>query len=575
MSEVLPQRLAPPSTADKETIPRWRVFLRWLRRLLLRKLPAEEAAEVRQAVEEEARFTERYAMMCALSAGIATLGLLQSSSAVVIGAMLVSPLMSPIAGLGFSFASFDARRAQESARVLAIGAAVGIAVGMLLTWLSPIRNPTPEIIARTAPTLLDLAVAVLSGIAGGYATVHRRGETAIGVAIATALMPPLATVGYSLAVGRMDFVLGSGLLFLTNLAAISFCFALVARVRGVERPFGQVEVKTRYVVMGVAAFLVLATPLALTLRRVTREAIATQATRQAVEQVLKVDQSHIAQLSVHWPNGEPPRIDATVVAPRFDTTAPQEVRARLAEQLDKNVELNLEQIVAADPRAQAEAIVNAALRANGATATQDAPTEIVRAASTLPISYAWSDAELRVIHLLAAPNGGLSGGNVGAYRTEEARLNKLGFSWAIEIVPPAQPRLPVLFGDDLTAIEAAQTKAIDNAVWALARWKIGVVSVEGLSGANTGATRVSRILARNRAANVAAALRTHGVSVTETIAPRETSRDLAQAGGAPRVRCRGHSRVRRRALICYGCAALHAFTASSVLATCSSGLKSE
>lgn len=146
------------------------VWLRYLRRLLLRKLEPGEAADVREHVDEDGQFTERYALMCALSAGIATLGLLQSSSAVVIGAMLVSPLMGPIAKLGFAFGSIDARRAQEAARVVLIGALTGVAIGAVLTWLSPIRNATPEIIARTAPTLLDLAVAVLSGLAGGYAT---------------------------------------------------------------------------------------------------------------------------------------------------------------------------------------------------------------------------------------------------------------------------------------------------------------------------------------------------------------------------------------------------------------------
>lgn len=226
--------------APGEVAQSLRTTLIALRRLLLRRLPAEEARDVRRQVAADGALSERYALMCALSAGIATLGLLQSSSAVVIGAMLVSPLMSPIAKLGFSFASFDAHRAQQAARVLGIGALIGIALGMVLTWFSPIRNATPEIIARTAPTLLDLAVAVLSGLAGGYATVHRRGETAIGVAIATALMPPLATVGYSIAVARWDFAAGASLLFLTNLAAIAFSFALVARVRGVVRPIERI-----------------------------------------------------------------------------------------------------------------------------------------------------------------------------------------------------------------------------------------------------------------------------------------------------------------------------------------------
>lgn len=228
---------------------------RWARRLLFQRLPAAEARAIREGVDADGVLTERFTLMCALSAGIATIGLLQSSSAVVIGAMLVSPLMGPIAALGFGFASLDGRRIQIAARTILIGAATGVAVGMLLTWLSPVRNATPEIIARTAPTLLDLAVALLSGIAGGYVTVHQKGEAAIGVAIATALMPPLATLGYSLAVMRADFAGGAVLLFLTNLAAIAFAFALVARLRGVARPLRNVEFKPHYVVLGVGAFL--------------------------------------------------------------------------------------------------------------------------------------------------------------------------------------------------------------------------------------------------------------------------------------------------------------------------------
>lgn len=141
-----------PPAPERSIGQRLDLWLRYARRLLLRKLDAEEAADVREHVDQDGQLTERYALMCALSAGIATLGLLQSSSAVVIGAMLVAPLMGPIAKLGFAFGSIDARRAQEAARVVLIGALTGVAIGAVLTWLSPIRNATPEIIAHGADT---------------------------------------------------------------------------------------------------------------------------------------------------------------------------------------------------------------------------------------------------------------------------------------------------------------------------------------------------------------------------------------------------------------------------------------
>ncbi len=534
--EALPSGDQTDAPARKRSVGQYvDVWLARARRLLLRRLPAEEAREVREHVDEEGKLTERYALMCALSAGIATLGLLQSSSAVVIGAMLVSPLMSPIAKLGFSFGSLDARRAQEAARVLLIGAAVGVAVGMILTWLSPIRNATPEIIARTAPTLLDLAIAVLSGLAGGYASVHRRGETAIGVAIATALMPPLATIGYSLAVARFDFALGAGLLFLTNLAAIAFSFALVARVRGVVRPIANVEFKRRYVVLGVAVFLALATPLTLTLHRVTQETIATQSARREIGRLLQIEPSQIAQLAVLWPNMEPPRISATAITPTFVANAEEELRVRLGQELHAPAQVELRQIVASGSREQTRAIVDAALgqraQAGGGTANS-APVAAIREAARVNALQTWVDPSAREVRLLVGPNEQWS---LADFRREEERLRQLGFGWTVTIVPPYANRLPILFGDDVVAIGGDQRQAIATAVWALNRWGVQRVSIEGLSGANTGVTRTSRVLAQTRATNLAAALRSQNISTTPDIAATQTSRALAREG-AQRVR---------------------------------------
>jgi uncharacterized membrane protein len=138
-------------------------------------LKGEAGKSLRQSVRDEGQITKAYMLMCGLSAGIAALGLLQSSTAVVIGAMLISPLMGPIATMGFGFASFDGHQIRDSVKVIAIGVAIGILTGVLLTWLSPIRNATPEIIARTEPNLLDLAVAVFRASLGLTPPSSRRG----------------------------------------------------------------------------------------------------------------------------------------------------------------------------------------------------------------------------------------------------------------------------------------------------------------------------------------------------------------------------------------------------------------
>ena len=510
-----------------------------LRRLLFRQLPAEEAKAVRDSVEQDGVLTERYVLMCALSAGIATLGLLQSSTAVVIGAMLVSPLMSPIARLGFAFASFDGRRAEQAAKVLGVGIASGVAIGMLLTWASPIRNATPEIIARTAPTLLDLAVAVLSGLAGGYATVHRKGETAIGVAIATALMPPLATLGYSLATARFDFAAGAVLLFLTNLAAISFSFAIVARIRGVARPFNRVDFGLVHTLAFVFGFLLLATPLALTLHRVTQEAAATRAARSIIVDELKIEPSQLAQLSARWASEAGPQIAATAVVTDFTSSAPDAIRARLVEELKSPVDLDLRQIVATDPRAQAQAIVEAALAqmpANlQARSPVAAPVEVqtpppiaaITSASRITSIASWPEDTRRVVHVLAAPAGEFT---LTDYRAEEERLNALGFNWNIEIIPPFLDRITVAFADDQTRLDDTQTTDLEVARWALIRWAASDVVVEGFSGRNDGAA--ARRLALARAESVAAALGQVGASqpIARAAASETALRLMREAG---------------------------------------------
>ncbi|WP_459663371.1 DUF389 domain-containing protein, partial [Novosphingobium sp. 11B] len=109
----------------------------------------------------------------------------------VIGAMLISPLMSPILGLGFSLALFDFSEMRRALTALAIGGGAAVLFTALIVALSPLQAPTSEIIARTRPNLFDLAVALFAALAGTFAIIRGRGDTIVGVAIATALMPPL------------------------------------------------------------------------------------------------------------------------------------------------------------------------------------------------------------------------------------------------------------------------------------------------------------------------------------------------------------------------------------------------
>lgn len=166
------------------------------------------------------------------SIGIATLGLIINSPAVVIGAMLISPLMGPIIASGLAVALGDFYLGIKSFANVLLSSLGSIFVAAVITWVLPFHTPTPEILARVQPTLLDLGVAVFSGMAGAVVICRGGmggGVTALpGVAVAVALMPPLGVVGFGVGSGwNWDIIRGGGLLYLTNLVAIIFCSFLI------------------------------------------------------------------------------------------------------------------------------------------------------------------------------------------------------------------------------------------------------------------------------------------------------------------------------------------------------------
>jgi uncharacterized hydrophobic protein (TIGR00271 family) len=174
------------------------------------------------------------------SAGIATFGLVENSPAVIIGAMLISPLMGPIMATGLALAVGDLYLGLKAIVNLVVSIAVSILFSGFLVWLLPFHSATGEIIARTNPNLLDLGIALLSGLAGSVVVCRGVGDgvTALpGVAIAVALMPPLCTMGFGLGSDlNLEIMGGAGLLFLTNLVAIVASAFLVFLSVGMRTP---------------------------------------------------------------------------------------------------------------------------------------------------------------------------------------------------------------------------------------------------------------------------------------------------------------------------------------------------
>lgn len=184
-------------------------------------------------LRENSQVSQSYLVLMALSTIIATFGLFGNSSPVIIGAMILAPLMSPIISLAMGVLRQNERLIKESLLTIGYGLLVGYIFAVLITWLTPLNTPNSEIVARIRPNLLDLGVAAASGVAGAYA--HSKKEVAktlAGVAIAVALVPPLSVSGIGLGWGDWSVFFGALLLLATNLAGMVLAAALTFLLLG-------------------------------------------------------------------------------------------------------------------------------------------------------------------------------------------------------------------------------------------------------------------------------------------------------------------------------------------------------
>ena len=205
------------------------------------------------------RLRDTVILMCAIF--IASIGLNMNSTAVIIGAMLISPLMTPIVGLGFGLAIFDTRLIKQSLGVLFTQVLVSLLVSTLYFWISPLSYASSELIARTSPTIWDVLIAIAGGIAGVIGSWKKEANNIVpGVAIATALLPPICTAGYGLANGNVRFLFGALYLFLINCVFIMLTNIVGTRILMRKSPlslFKELNIKMRIGLISLIVLLVL------------------------------------------------------------------------------------------------------------------------------------------------------------------------------------------------------------------------------------------------------------------------------------------------------------------------------
>lgn len=202
-------------------------FLRY--RFNLDEDKAQEEAII-SAIEKNTEFKGTNLWTLIFAIFIASIGLNVNSTAVIIGAMLISPLMGPIMGVGLGVGIFEFDLVKKAAKNLLIAVLISLATSTVYFLITPLDEARSELLARTTPTIWDVLIAIFGGLTGIIASTRKTGSNAIpGVAIATALMPPLCTAGYGLGTGHWYYFFGAFYLFLINSVFIAISTFLIVK----------------------------------------------------------------------------------------------------------------------------------------------------------------------------------------------------------------------------------------------------------------------------------------------------------------------------------------------------------
>lgn len=224
-----------PEDAEQPQVKKNEGFIGFLKEYFDLGLDKENELKTIESIAADVDFKgpKMWILICAIF--IASLGLNMNSTAVIIGAMLISPLMGPILGFGLGLGITDFKLVKRSLKNLGMMTLIGITTATVYFLLSPVETITSELLARTQPTFYDVLIASFGGLAGITAGASKnKGNVIPGVAIATALMPPLCTAGYGIATMNLHYFIGAFYLYIIN--AVFIGLATYITVRALDYP---------------------------------------------------------------------------------------------------------------------------------------------------------------------------------------------------------------------------------------------------------------------------------------------------------------------------------------------------
>lgn len=296
-------------------------------------------------LEEASRLDFAYIALVVLAAFIATLGLITNSAAVIIGAMIISPIMSPIMLSGASFAIMDKDKAKTAAVSVGVGVVVAIICGVLTVAISPVKENTAEILARTTPNILDLFIAFFCGVAGALSVVSEKiSKGVVGVAISVALMPPLCVAAFGAATAQASIALGGLWMFFLNMAAIFVATFAVLSLFGYSAYFESKRKKhfgVRWLFsIGLLGFISI--PLALSLKEAIIYRQDSEIIKKELAKSFNVSSKSILQKEIIEKDGSGYSVNAFLdTIKSYDQKYIKDVEKNISSKLGANIKLSL------------------------------------------------------------------------------------------------------------------------------------------------------------------------------------------------------------------------------------------
>lgn len=312
----------------------------------------------------------RFYILVAISTLISCFGLLSNSTAVVIGAMLVAPLMTPIFGMSLALVRGETQLLGRAIQAEVVGVATSVAMGVILGWIAGNFEATPEMLSRTQPNLFDLLVAILAGFAGAYALIDEKISPALpGVAISTAIVPPLANSGLCFSIGEVSGGFGSFLLFFANFLSILLVASATFIVSGMAKIYGKQPSQKEYVRrfgIAIIAFVIITVIFTGALFQSIKERYVTNRIHATLEEELvKIPSAGLDNVH-HYSEKDQLFVLASVHTPT--TITPSRVKM-MQEKISRNINmpthLTLRNVQMANVTAQGSAIYDSMLKLDG------------------------------------------------------------------------------------------------------------------------------------------------------------------------------------------------------------------